>query len=235
MNYTFTPADAGTHTFPASLILRTGGSQVVTIQDVANATITGSAGVTVGPATPTGLVATGSPASVSLTWSPVTGAVEYQVWRRAAGGDWTELGSTLAASFTDGSVTASSGYAYRVRALDGDENFSSFSTADVATTFTFTDEPIVAGTTTVKAAHLTQLRQAANALRAAAGMTPSVFTDPTVGTALPVKAIHIDQLRTAITQARDALGIAVPAFADGALTGVTVKATHAQQLRDAVK
>lgn len=42
--YTFTAADAGTHLFPAGLILRTPGSQVLTITDTANVTITGSRG-----------------------------------------------------------------------------------------------------------------------------------------------------------------------------------------------
>ena len=44
---TFTLGDAGTHTFPAGFILRTAGSQIVTVTDTANATVTGSRGVTV--------------------------------------------------------------------------------------------------------------------------------------------------------------------------------------------
>lgn len=45
--YTFTAADAGTHVFPASVILRTAGAQFVTATDSANATITGSRGTNV--------------------------------------------------------------------------------------------------------------------------------------------------------------------------------------------
>jgi len=45
--YTFTAGDAGVHRFPASIILRTPGAHVVTTQEIANATITGSRGTLV--------------------------------------------------------------------------------------------------------------------------------------------------------------------------------------------
>jgi hypothetical protein len=48
-NYTFTAADAGTHLFPAGLILRTQGAQILTIIDTGNATITGTRGTFVTP------------------------------------------------------------------------------------------------------------------------------------------------------------------------------------------
>lgn len=47
--YTFTASDHGTHSFPAAFILRAPGNHVVTVTDHANATITGSEGVIVGP------------------------------------------------------------------------------------------------------------------------------------------------------------------------------------------
>ncbi|HUR82641.1 MAG TPA: hypothetical protein VM733_17910 [Thermoanaerobaculia bacterium] len=46
-SYTFTAADAGTHLFPAGLILRTPGAQVVTITDTAAPASTGSRGTLV--------------------------------------------------------------------------------------------------------------------------------------------------------------------------------------------
>ncbi|HEX8255205.1 MAG TPA: hypothetical protein VF846_18840 [Thermoanaerobaculia bacterium] len=46
-SYTFTAADAGVHRFPAALTLRTVGSQVVSVRDATNATITGSSASTV--------------------------------------------------------------------------------------------------------------------------------------------------------------------------------------------
>lgn len=41
-NYAFTPADAGVHTFPATLV--TGGNQTITATDILNAAITGTSG-----------------------------------------------------------------------------------------------------------------------------------------------------------------------------------------------
>ena len=46
-SYTFTANDGGTHRFPAALTWRTNGSQVLTVKDNANATITGSRGTRV--------------------------------------------------------------------------------------------------------------------------------------------------------------------------------------------
>src|SRR5688572_25205398 len=71
LDYTFTAGDNGTHTFPAGVILRTAGSQIVTVTDNAAPTITGSDSVTVGPPTPTGLAATASSTTqVNLVWNP---------------------------------------------------------------------------------------------------------------------------------------------------------------------
>ena len=49
-SYTFTAADAGTHTFPASVVLGTAGSATVTATDQADGAITGSQTVAVTPA-----------------------------------------------------------------------------------------------------------------------------------------------------------------------------------------
>jgi hypothetical protein len=46
-SYAFTAADAGKHSFLSSLTFQTTGAQVLTLKDAANATITGSRGITV--------------------------------------------------------------------------------------------------------------------------------------------------------------------------------------------
>src|SRR5207245_206227 len=59
-NYTFVAADAGQHTFSATL--KTAGSQSLTATDTATNTITGSqAGITVNPAAANSLVVSGFP------------------------------------------------------------------------------------------------------------------------------------------------------------------------------
>jgi hypothetical protein len=226
VNYAFTGGDAGAHTF-TGLVLRTAGSQVVTVTDVAAPTITGSKGVTVGPATPANLVATAATTTqVGLTWSASAGATQYEVQRGGA-----TITTTAATNYTDNGVTAGNSYVYRVRALAAAARASSLSAPDVATTILFTDDPVVAGTI-VKAVHVTQLRQAANAMRVAAGLGTFSFADsPTV------RAVHITELRTAINAARTTLGLTSLVFTDPTLTpGVsTVRAPHVQELRAGVK
>ena len=226
MNYTFTPGDAGVHTFPAGFIFRTPGSHVLTVTDVANATITGSRGVTVGPATPTGLVATAtSTTAVQLSWNASSGATQYEIVRTP--GTTVVTGST---TFNDTTVTPGTAYVYRVRALDAFARTSQLSAPDVATTIVF-DEDIV-----IRALHITQLRQAANAIRTTAALGAFPFTDAVVPGTI-VKAVHIAELRTAIDQARTALGLPAMAYTDAPLLAGTtlVKATHVQQLRNGVK
>ena len=101
---------------------------------------------------------------------------------------------------------------------------------------TFTDDPLVAGVTPVKAKHIQELRTAIEAVAALAGQSPLFSDDPlTAGT--PIRAVHITELRTALTAAFTALGRTLPTFTDSSLVaGVTpVKAIHLQELRNALK
>jgi hypothetical protein len=236
LDYTFTTGDAGVHTFPAGFILRTPGNHVVTVKDGANATITGSAAVVVGPATPASLTATATtPTQVALSWSASTGAAEYEVVRRSATSGYATLTTTAGIAFTDTTAVANASYVYKVRAIDSADRASGFSTPDVATTMFFTNDPAVAGSTIAQATHVAQLRQAVNALRATAGLTAASFTDPTLNTSVKVKAAHFLELRTAIAAARTSLELPAVAFTDPSLAAVLVKAVHLQQLRDGVK
>jgi hypothetical protein len=235
VDYTFTGGDAGTHTFPAGFTLRTPGSHVVTVTDTVTATITGSAGVTVGPPTPTGFSASAaSPTQVSVSWVVSAGATQYELVRASGGSPYGAPIATASTNYVDNSVVAGQTYVYKVRALDAFARASSYTTPDAATTILFTDDPLVVSATKVKAVHLTELRQAANAMRATAGLGATTFTDavPTV-----VKAVHIQELRNAIAPARAALGLPVVVYTDPTPVGGTtlVKAAHLTQLRSSVK
>jgi hypothetical protein len=232
VNYTFTGADAGTHTFANGFTLRTVGSQIVTVTDTLNATITGSKGVTVGPATPASLIASASTTTkIDLTWSPSAGATQYEVFRAAA-----SIGTTASTSFSDTTVAAGTTYVYRVRAIDASSRVSPLSAPDAATTIFFTDDPLSIGSTTIKAVHVTQLRQAVNAMRAAASLDAASFTDPTLA-GVRIKAVHIQELRTALNEARAPLGLAPTPFTDPSLVAGTtrIKAAHVQEIRGGVK
>jgi hypothetical protein len=189
-------------------------------------------------ATPTNVVATGTSATTAtITWTPISEATSYEVRRMVNGDSWILAGSPAAASFNDSALTPNSEYVYVVRAVFGGSGSSADSAPDVASTFTFTNDPLVAGTTPVKAVHLTELRTAVNALRSTAGLAAATFTDPSLGAGSSIRKVHIDELRAAILAARSALGLSMTSFADSTLTAQStpIKALHIQQLRTALK
>lgn len=103
------------------------------------------------------------------------------------------------------------------------------------TTIAFSDDPLTAGVTAVKAAHLTELRDAVNLARTTVGLPASIFTDqPPDG--LAIKGTHIAALRTAFDEARSALGYPTMSYTDPNITTSTkIRAMHFQELRDAVR
>ncbi|HKR65095.1 MAG TPA: hypothetical protein VJZ00_15280, partial [Thermoanaerobaculia bacterium] len=237
-NYAFSAFDLGTHTFSGGVTLRTGGLQSVTATDTVTASINGSVNVTVGPPTPTSFTANGSASNVFLAWNPSSGADHYDIYRASpTSPGYTFLISTFDSFYTDAAVTADKVYAYKVVAVDASANPSPPSSPDTATTFVFTDDPLVAGTTPVKLVHLTQLRSAVDSLRACAGLTAMSYTDPTLTTSTGIKAVHITQLRTALTDARALLGLSSITFTDTSLVAGTtsVRKLHVSDLRTGVK
>jgi hypothetical protein len=238
MNYTFTSGDSGTHTFSGGFILRTPGSQTVTATDVADATITGLRTVTVGPATPTGLAATAATTtSINVTWNSSSGAAQYEVMRASASSGYATVTTTASTSYTDMSVSAGATYLYKVRAIDASSRPSPFSAPDAATTILFTEDPLISGVTTVKAVHVSELRQAANAMRAAAGLGATSFTDSVLTGGVLIRTTHLQEVRTALTQARAALGLSAISYTDPTLVAGTtvIKAVHVQELRNGMK
>jgi hypothetical protein len=185
---------------------------------------------------PTGVVVTATSTSAThITWSAVPGALTYQVYRSSLNSAYAAIGSpTAGTTYDDGGLSANTTYLYEVRAMAASIS-SSLSAPDPATTIIFTDDPVGAGIA-VKALHITELRTAVNAMRAAAGLTAQTFTDAAPA-GLPVKALHLVQLRTALDQARATIGVAPTVYTDPALTpGITqVKAAHIQALRNGVK
>ncbi len=235
VDYAFTSGDSGVHTF--SVTLRTVGTQSVTATDTVTSTINGSANVQV-PATfgaPPNFSATAtSTTQVSLLWSAVGGATRYEVARNSGAGFITIVMPTSA--FYVDTVSANASYVYKVRAVDAANVTSAYSNPDVATTVIFTNDPLIVRTTVVKAAHLTELRAAVNAISVTAGLGPITVTDSSAA-GVTIKAIHVRELRLALDASRSTLGLTPITYTDSTLTaGTTVaKAVHFQQLRDGVK
>lgn len=187
----------------------------------------------VAPPAPTGVNARASSGTqVLVTWTAVTGATSYDVYRRDPGGAFALRGSSLTASFTD-TATASTAYLYRVRAVNAGGT-SGDSAYDLATTVIFTDDPLMAGLTVIRAIHLAELRTAVNAVRAQASLGAASFTDAASAGVL-VKAVHINELRTALDAAMSALSLAAGGWTDVPASGVAIKAVHFQEIRDRMK
>jgi uncharacterized repeat protein (TIGR01451 family) len=205
-----------------------GGGQVFTSNDVVS-------DPTKILSTPTNLIATAISASqVMLTWDPVVNATGYQVLRSSGNAAFSIVGTPAANAFTDTSLTPNTAYLYRVRAVDSSAAGSA-SNLDLATTILFTDDPVVAGLTKMKAVHVTELRLAVDAVRAAAGLPPASYTDPSLS-GINVKAIHLMELRSAMDAARSTLGLSAAGYADPSLAGGSViKAAHIRDLRAGVK
>jgi hypothetical protein len=187
------------------------------------------------PAPPTGVNARAqSSTSVLVTWTASSGATSYEVYRRAPGGSFTLIGTSTTASYTDNSVAPNTTYLYRVRAVNAGGS-SADSGYDLATTVIFTDDPLVARSTVIKAVHLAELRTAVNAVRAQAGLAAASFTDA-ASRGVIVKAVHITELRTALDAALGVLGFPTGGYTDTITARSTIiKAVHFQELRNRVK
>jgi Hydrazine synthase alpha subunit middle domain len=192
------------------------------------------------PAAPANLNAVAStPTNVNLTWTASTGATpstQYEISRASAGSPFATIHTTSATNFAN-TVAAGHVYIYKVRAIDATAGMSPYSLPDVATTFVFTDDPLVAQTTRVKALHLTELRQAINTFRSAVGLPPATYTDPAISASTFIRAVHWTEVRTAANEARASLGLNSVTFTDAAIVSAStkVRAVHVQELRGAVK
>mgnify|MGYP006196700629 FL=1 len=193
-------------------------------------------GITTGsvtvPGVPTGVGAAAAPGEIYVTWSGVTGATSYEVYRRGEGSTaYSMIGTSPLTAYHDPTAVANKAYLYRVRAVNA-AGPSADSASDLATMIVFADDPVAAGTP-IRLTHLAQLRTAVAAVNALAGGT-SIFTDPAVP-GLSVKAIHISQLRSQLDAALTSLGIATSSYTDSAGSGTPIRAIHFQELRNRVK
>ena len=182
---------------------------------------------------PPGLNAISFGGPVQLAWFATANTDHYEVWRNNGAG-WTFIANAPNAFFTDSTAAASSAMLYKVRAIAPGGAASDYSSADLALTYVFTDSTLQAGVTPAKLAHLTELRSAANAVRAVASLAPMSWAEPTPQL---IRASHFTELRTAVQQARTALGLATPTYTDPTLTAgsTIIKALHVEQLRSAMR
>jgi acid phosphatase type 7 len=176
--------------------------------------------------------ATGA-AEVTIGWTIAAIATGYRIERRGPGTAFTVAGVSTTNVFVDSTASPGTAYLYRVIATNS-AGASVPSSADLATTIPFTNDPIVPGVTRIRAAHLGELRLAVNAVRALAGLPAASFS----GAASPgtkIAAVHVNDLRAALDQALSMLGAPAGGYTGSITAGVRVKAVHFQELRSRVE
>ena len=102
----------------------------------------------------------------------------------------------------------------------------------------FTDAPLVAAVTVIKAVHVTDLRLAIDRERTRRRLPSFAWTDPvlTPGITMP-SAVHVVEMRTALNEAYRAGFQIPPAYTDPAIVprSRSVRAVHLEELRAAVR
>lgn len=186
---------------------------------------------------PTNVLATATGGtSVNVSWTNAPGATSYNVYRSTNNSTFTKIssdGAVLSTPFVDGTAVANTAYAYRVRSVQSAVE-STDSNKDFTVTVVYTDPNITAQSTTIKAAHITQLRTAVNALRTLnAGQVAFSFTDAALNSTIAAKVVHITQLRTELSSVRVALGFSAftPATDPTVNTSTLIKKAHIDELR----
>ena len=184
--------------------------------------------------------------NVVLSWSSASGATNYRVERKGATGSFVLAGTTASTGLTDTGVSAGSAYLYRVCAANAQGNCTSnFSNIALGAAVSFptdstitsiTDDPTGVNVTKVKAAHITELRTAVNAVRSLAGLGAAQWTNQTLtATVTIISADDVRDLRAKLDEALTALGIQTSNYDDqtlsGAPNGTVIKKIHITQLR----
>jgi hypothetical protein len=177
---------------------------------------------------------------VSINWSSVTGATHYEVERRSdVNASYSPVASNVSGTtFNDTNVNALTAYLYRVRAVDAQGNVSSYSNVDLATAIVFTDDSLVSQSTLVKAAHITELRQAVDAIRTMAHLPATNWGGSITQFQTQIEAAHVQDLRVSLSEGLSALSLPPCSYTDNSLTELRaslIKKEHIEQLRQCVR
>ena len=178
---------------------------------------------------------------VTVSWQQTEGAHHYEVEKTTnLNANYTSVNSNVTGTtVNDSDVTPVTAYLYRVRAVDANGNMSPFSNVDLATAISFADDTIESNVTLVRAVHVTQLRQAVDAVRAVtATLGPANWGPAITQYETTIQAAHIQDLRLNLDPARSLLNLPPCSYTDNsveALRASFLKKEHIEQLRTCVK
>jgi hypothetical protein len=218
--------------------------QTAVIADQADRSITIQAATTPVPADGAAGVSPAQP----VAWPVIGSAPSYRIMiATSAGALPTAAGAETCPGCVVNAVVASpvfvpvvgtfqpgTTYFWQVRATNGGAWSAVRSFTTRAALVAFSDHPLVAGTTPVRAQHVQELRTAINALRAQLEMAAFDF-GPAVAPGHPVQALHLSGLRAALAEVFAAVGRPLP-LAEPAITArvTPIRASHLTELRMAV-
>jgi RHS repeat-associated protein len=196
---------------------------------------------------PSALTATPSSSNVALSWTAASGASKYRVERKAAGSSYGLLTTTTSTSAADSGASAGSAYLYRVCAADAANNCTSdYSNIALGAKLNFTTDATIvsyaenpATATEIKAAHITELRTAINAVRSLAGQSGGSWTHSGLAAGDFIYADDVRDLRSQLNDALVALDIqtssytdnTIISYADDPFNATVFKAVHIRELR----
>jgi hypothetical protein len=150
--------------------------------------------------------AAGCPTNSTTTSCTVTGLTNgtqyfFKVAAINGGGTGPYSDAILATIFTDNPVAfGGSIKRLHVSELRGAINYvRQFYGMSV---FVFTDDPLVVGSTPIKADHIIQMRTALQAVYLQRGMAPPTYADPSLSAGTTIQAVHVNQLRAAVLAVR---------------------------------
>ena len=156
------------------------------------------------------------------------GTYAYQVAAEMSGGEGTRSGVVTASA----PVTS-----LAPQAGSGTSSVTFVTSARVAASTLFTDDPLVPGVTPLRAVHLVELRSRIDALRMRLGLPGYGWTDAVIVPGVtPTRAVHLTELQVALGAAYAAAGRSAPGYTDAGVTpGATpMRAVQQQELRSAV-
>jgi hypothetical protein len=163
---------------------------------------------------PSDLVATGtSPTSIEITWTASSSPVDhYEVWRFSNPAiRFARIATTTMTSFTD-TVSSGSAQVYKVRGVDTAYNVSTFSNSDIASTFTFSDDPLVPGVSQIQALHFYEIRAAIDVIQHVAGTTGDGGFHSFVEPGQIIRILALTEMEDRLNSARSALGLPLITF-----------------------
>ncbi len=181
---------------------------------------------------------------VALSWSPVSAATRYDIYRFSQVGSYPATAYTSVSAptttFYDTAVmsgpatpnTSATTYLYAIKSV-GNAGASTFSGIVYAPTFLLTDPVVSRGVTPIRGTHVSELRMVVDSIRNSGGLLP-FWADYSPQTGL-IYASHWQDLRNQLDAARLSFGMGPWPYTYPATQGSVVFLEHLTDLRAATQ